>query len=74
MDRFVETGESKVLAGTCVISCRLLEDLQKHSLAAAREAAELALQTRKASSTQASSSTPAAPTDQPGGHLKAPKF
>lgn len=46
----------KVLAGTCVISLKLLEELKEHSLAVAREAAEAAIQSRRASSLAASTS------------------
>ncbi len=62
----MHAGSSKLLAGTCVVSTKLLEELQKRSLEAARVAAEAAIKARKASSNQASTSAATSAQDQQG--------
>ena len=54
-----ERGVGKVLASTCVISTKLLENLKECTQAVAREAADAAVQSRRASTKAASTSAPA---------------
>lgn len=55
------------MAGTCIISTKLLEELQARCLSLAREAAEAAIQSRRASAKAASTSAPEA--SQAGGGI-----